>query len=218
MKVCTDSCIFGAWFSEKIAPGSNVLDIGAGSGLLTFMLAQKTSGKLHGIEIDPSSFEQLQANISHSNWKDRIEVFNGDAATYMLPLQYDFIITNPPFYEADLKSPDRQRNIAMHSAELTLQTLTGIIDKYLSPNGSFGILLPYSRTEECISVAGEKGFFLNEQLLIQQTPAHYYFRSILHFSRSKTDALQKHELIIRGADNSYTPGFISLLKDYYLYL
>lgn len=218
MKVCTDSCIFGAWVAQKIAPHSNVLDIGAGSGLLTLILAQKTNGNLQGIEIDPSSFEQLQENISNSIWQNRIQVFNGDAAIYAFPLPYDFIITNPPFYETDLKSPDKQRNTAMHSTALTLQTLTDIINKNLSPQGSFGILLPYNRTEEYISEATKNGFFLNDQLLVKQTPKHDYFRSILHFGRNKNNSPEKSDLIIKDLNNNYTDDFISLLKDYYLYL
>ncbi|MBN8787075.1 MAG: methyltransferase, partial [Terrimonas sp.] len=72
MKVCTDACILGAWFAEKIPDKSLVLDIGAGSGLLTLMLAQKNNGHFHGIEIDLPSFGQLQQNIANSNRQNHI--------------------------------------------------------------------------------------------------------------------------------------------------
>ena len=45
MKVTTDSCFFGAWAAEQIKnlqlKIENILDIGAGSGLLSLMIAQK---------------------------------------------------------------------------------------------------------------------------------------------------------------------------------
>lgn len=218
MKVCTDACILGAWFAGKIPDDSDILDIGAGSGLLMLMLAQKTGGALYGIEIDSTCFTQLKDNVAQSPWNQRISVCNADASTYIFPRLYDFIITNPPFYKDDLKSPDAKKNIAMHSTGLTLETLTNVIDKNLTANGSFGILLPYHRTAEYISVAQAKGFFLSEKLLIKQTPAHTYFRSVLHFTRNQPGNPREHELTIKNNNAGYTQEFTALLKDYYLYL
>src|ERR1700737_2802949 len=91
MKVCTDACILGAWFAEKIPSYSMILDIGSGTGLLMMMLAQKNKAEIQGIEIDLSSFKQLKENISHSKWKDKLKAFPGDVRTFKFPTKYDFI-------------------------------------------------------------------------------------------------------------------------------
>ena len=98
MKVCTDACILGAWFSAKIARYSTVLDIGSGTGLLMMMLAQRSQAEIHGIEIDPTAYEQLKENTSQNDWQERLKVFAGDARSFHFPLKYDFIISNPPFF------------------------------------------------------------------------------------------------------------------------
>lgn len=218
MKVCTDSCILGAWFAQKTAGKKRILDIGAGSGLLSLMLAQKSEAAIDAIEIDPSSFQQLNQNIADSPWKDNITAIKGDAATYTFPAQYDFIITNPPFYEGDLLSPEKQKNIAKHHTGLTLQQLTGVIENNLSPDGSFGILLPFHRTDVYKTIARKSGFFLHEQLFVRQTPGHDYFRTVLHFSKQETDGLQTYSYTIKDNHHAYTPEFTALLKDYYLHL
>ncbi|MBX2923390.1 MAG: methyltransferase [Chitinophagaceae bacterium] len=216
MKVTTDSCILGAWFAGKKLPAANVLDIGAGSGLLTLMLAQKMQATFHAIEKDNSSFGQLEQNIRNSPWNNRISAFHADAVTFGFPVKYDFIISNPPFYENELKSPDNRKNMAMHDTSLTLDVLICVINNHLTPDGSFGILLPYYRKDYFIQLAAEKDFRLLEELHIRQTPEHPCFRSILHFSKTRQSENSIAMLTIRNSSNTYTPEFVSLLKDYYL--
>lgn len=218
MKVCTDACILGAWFAEKISQESSVLDIGAGSGLLTLMLAQKVKAQFDAIEKDAQSFKQMTENIERSKWKDTINAYMGDAITYVFPQLYDFIICNPPFYENDLKSDDKKKNLAKHDTGLTLEALIQVIDQNLAANGSFGILLPFHRTVPFEQIALAKGFHLHEKLLVRQTPGHNFFRSILHFTRSNIHTEQTGELIIKQKDGNYSSAFTTLLKDYYLYL
>jgi tRNA1Val (adenine37-N6)-methyltransferase len=218
MKVCTDACILGAWFAEKIAANSMVLDIGSGSGLLMMMLAQKNNAEIHGIEIDPPSFKQLTENINDSKWKDKLKAFHGDARTFTFPNQYDFIITNPPFFENDLLANEDNLNVARHSKLLTLEELVKVIDLNLSKDGSFGILLPFHRLEYFAGLSNKHGFWLSEQLLVKQTPSHNYFRAILHFKRKADEFTARHELVIQDGKANYTPEFTGLLKDYYLYL
>lgn len=218
MKVCTDACILGAWFAEKVSLYSTVLDIGSGSGLLMMMLAQKNKADIHGIEIDPPSFNQLEENINQSKWKDKLKAFAGDARTFAFPGKYDFIITNPPFYENDLRADKETLNVARHSTLLTLEELIKIIDGNLSVDGSFGILLPFHRLEYFTGLSKAHGFGLSEQLLVKQTPVHNYFRAILHFKRKADKSTLQQELVIQDSKANYTPQFTALLKDYYLYL
>jgi tRNA1Val (adenine37-N6)-methyltransferase len=218
MKVCTDACVFGAWFAAKIADYSMILDIGSGTGLLIMMLAQKSSSEIHGIEIDLSSFKQLKENISQNEWAPRLKVSPGDAKTFSFPGRYDFIITNPPFYEHDLAADSEQKNLAMHSRELKLEELVTIIHNNLAPHGSFGILLPYHRWEYFDRLAMGSGFFLTEKLFLKQSPLHSPFRAILHYSRHKENFIPEFELIIHDKERNYTVEFTELMKDYYLKL
>lgn len=218
MKVCTDACILGAWFSDRIAGYSRVLDIGSGTGLLMLMLAQRSPAAIHGIEIEPNAYEQLKENISQNTWKERLSAFPGDARTYLFPLKYDFIITNPPFFENDLPGENEGEQVAKHSKSLTLDALIGVIDNNLQPRGAFGILLPWHRQAYFSQLAAARGFYVQEKLFVKQSLHHDYFRAILHFSRSRENFAPAHELVIQKEGGAYTDAFIELLKDYYLYL
>jgi tRNA1Val (adenine37-N6)-methyltransferase len=218
MKVCTDACIFGAWFSAKTGGAATVLDIGSGSGLLMMMLAQRSQAEIHGIEIDPAAYKQLQENTSQNDWKTRLKVFAGDARSFRFPLKYDLIISNPPFFENDLLSTDDREQVAKHSKHLTLEALLEVIDANLQPHGAFGVLLPYHRWEEFNKLATQKNFSLTEKLVVRHTPKHAPFRAILHYTRSLNNVAHSFQLTIQQPTGGYTPEFVDLLKDYYLYL
>lgn len=218
MKVCTDACILGAWFSAKLPQYATVLDIGSGTGLLMMMLAQRSQAEIHGIEIDLAAYKQLKENTSQNDWKTRLKVFPGDARTFRFPLKYDFIISNPPFFEDDLQSTDDREQIAKHSKHLTLEELIEVISNNLQPHGAFGILLPYHRWAYFNELATRYNFSLMEKLFVRQSPRHPFFRAILHYTRTPDHFAPEFELTIQEPDRTYTPEFVELLKDYYLYL
>ncbi|CAM7704875.1 Enzyme [Klebsiella pneumoniae] len=62
MKVGTDGILLGAW--APIAGVTHVLDIGAGSGLLALMLAQRTGDDVHveAVELDEEAAAQAREN------------------------------------------------------------------------------------------------------------------------------------------------------------
>lgn len=220
MKVCTDACLLGAWVAEKLtghlANTKNILDIGAGTGLLSLMLAQKSSAFIDSVELEESAALQAAENMAASPWKNRCRVIQGDIKTIALERKYDCIISNPPFYQADLKSPDSAKNRAMHSEALGLDELIIAIQKNLQPMGYFALLLPYQREAECLNLCAQKGYVCAERIRVKQTAAHPFFRSMLLFSKEGAE-LSTGTLIIRE-NRGYGPEFTALLKDYYLYL
>jgi tRNA1Val (adenine37-N6)-methyltransferase len=217
MKVCTDACIQGAYTARHVA-GRTVMDIGTGTGLLSLMLAQQLPATtITAIELDSNAAAQAAANVAASPWANQISVITTDVKELPVTEPYDFIITNPPFYEADLKSSNQLRNQAMHATTLNYGSLINVMLDHLAPAGSFSILLPYRPFADFNKIAVDKGFYARELLNVRQSEQHDYFRTIGIFTRGTGDTIQK-EMSIRSADNTYTAAFTALLKDYYLYL
>lgn len=227
MKVTTDSCLFGAWVAEKvrshdpIAIGSevgNVLDIGAGTALLSLMIAQKNNSPIDAIEIDKDAFLQASENIAASPWSERIKISHADIKYFHPPAKYDIIISNPPFYENEWQSESLQRNTAHHSSELLLTDLLEIISDFLNPGGRFYLLLPYKRHEEIMKLLDQKKIFLSRKILVRQSDNHAYFRFMIEGCFERSAGTIAKELSIKNKNNEYTEEFTTLLKDYYLYM
>ncbi|TWI85234.1 tRNA1Val (adenine37-N6)-methyltransferase [Lacibacter cauensis] len=234
LKVSTDSCLFGAWIAEEVrsmkyevrsvgTPLTThhsplaILDIGAGTGLLMLMLAQKNNAMIDGIEIDEPSYQQAKENIEASPWKERLQLFQADVKQFSFSKKYDLILSNPPFYEGDLKAGAANRNVAMHDAGLKLDELVGIVAANLTEAGSFAVLLPFTRAEYMIEKAATANLHLQKHVQVKQSVKHGYFRSMLLFAHTTKEPVVE-ELAIKDADNNYTVDFVNLLKDYYLYL
>ncbi len=216
MKVCTDACLFGALVADNLMPSANCLDIGAGTGLLTLMLAQKDPQlKIDAVELDEAAAKQAGENFESSPWNKRLTIHHTDILAFKPTNKYDYIISNPPFFEGDLLSDDAAKNKAKHHTGLSLEQLLNSIKRLLSPTGVFAILLPYHRVSFFEALAEGHDFYCQKKILVKQTVDHPYFRGILFFSREKHQT-ESTELSIKNSEGKYTEAFIRLMKDYYL--
>ncbi len=199
--------------------GLKLLDIGAGSGLLSLMMAQRfPHAQIDAVEIDEPAAQQAQENFTRSPWKERLTLLTADIRELTLPKKYDLIISNPPFFENDLKSKDEQRNLALHSEALHLPELMEVASKHLAPRGKFAVLLPFHRREAFEKTAAAHTLSVEKRTQVRQTPGHPPFRSMLLFTLQQPPvAVTDTTLIIKERDR-YTPQFKDLLQAYYLHL
>ncbi len=229
MKVTTDGCLFGAWIAKESEVGSQesrepenqLLDIGTGTGLLSLMIAQHNSNTIiDAIEIDNEAYEQAKENVVSSPWANRINVIHSDIKEFQSLQQYDIIVSNPPFYENELKSNSSKKNKAHHDETLLLDDLLAIIKQALKPKGRFYLLLPYKRNNEIESAVAKNNLVITGKTLVKQSTQHSYFRILLSgtHSENKKEDFITNEIAIRDNEEKYTPEFIDLLKDYYLHL
>jgi len=225
MKVTTDACLFGAMIPDQIKNEelviNNLLDIGTGTALLSLMYAQKNpAATIDTIEIDMKAAVQAKENVQSSPWKERINIINDDARTFEFGKKYDLIISNPPFYEKEIKAGSSKKNIAHHNDGLVMEELLTIIKNTLKHTGIFFLLLPYKRNEEIKKLLTKNEFEILQMVFVKQSTQHDYFRIILtgKFKTDKLTEIELNEISIWDEKQQYTTEFVELLKNYYLHL
>ena len=230
MKVTTDACLFGAWAAREIVSWQsvinpqqlgkrNMVDIGTGTGLLTLMIAQKNPHLIiDSFEIDKNAYEQAKENIKASPFKNKFCVWHNDILEERSLRKYDIVISNPPFYEKELKSVNTVKNIAHHNDSLPLEKLLPVIKSCLQAVSKFYLLLPYKRKKEIESLLQKNSLHPTKIVSVRQSVNHEFFRLMLEGSLFNDYEAEVSEISITESDGQYTPEFVKLLKDYYLYL
>lgn len=217
MKVCTDSCVFGAY--AEVAQAQHILDIGAGTGLLSLMIAQRSMVNIDAVEIDPAAQQQAQENFAASPWATRLQlhpVSLQDFAKYNRQA-YDVILSNPPFFLSSLKSPDTARNTAKHTGALFFEDILAFAQKHLAPEGKSYLLLPPAEAAHFAALAQVHNLYLADTLEVYTRIGGKCIRHIQTYTFSLHKTPIARQLCIRAADAvTYTPEFVELLQAYYL--
>lgn len=218
MKIGTDGVLLGAWCPIDNNPFS-VLDIGAGTGILSLMLAQRYNAEqIDSLEIDEEAYEQCVENFENSPWSDRLFCFHAGLDEFIEEPEdeYDIIISNPPFYSENYKTDDSQRDLARFQDALPFEDLIEAADLLLSENGIFAVIIPYKEEERFIDLCAEVELFPVKVTRVKGSHSTPIVRSLLAFKRYELSVLTADELVIEISRHEYTNDYINLTKDFYL--
>lgn len=229
MKVGTDGVLLGAW-APLINNPYNILDIGAGTGLISLMIAQRSHAEqIDAIEIEENAYEECVDNFENSPWADRLFCYHAGLDEFVEELQeideetdefemleqYDVIVSNPPFYSEDYKTDDASRDLARFADALPFDELVEAAYLLLSENGIFSVIIPYSAEEEFIALAKQSLLFPLKITRVKGATTTEIKRSLLAFTRIEQTPLID-ELVIETSRHEYTPEYIELTKEFYL--
>ena len=258
MKVGTDAVILGAAaalpsFPETSGPdgkespsrdsetsflpstGIQVLDAGCGSGVIALMIAQRLEAagfreyNVTGVEIDGLAAEEAGRNFAASPWSARLRCLNASLLSFAPETGYDLIVSNPPYYDASLLSPDSRRSTARHTGgeAFSYAQLLEFAAGHLSAGGTLALILPHQEQTHLLRLAASYGLRALRLLHIRTTPSKEPSRLVAEFTSSAAPVSHPSSpvesfLTIQDAarfpqnKNSWTDEYLALTGDFYL--
>jgi tRNA1Val (adenine37-N6)-methyltransferase len=216
MKVGTDGVLLGAWVD--LPKTGNFLDIGTGTGLLSLMMAQRSQAKITAIECIEQASKQAKENIQISPWASQIQVIQENIENYNSDVKFDFIISNPPFFNNSQLAPNLERNTARHTLHLSPETLIKQVNRLLSINGSFACIYPPAEAEIIEKIANKLNLFCNKKAFVYPTQEKRPHRKMLTFGYRNQSCQTENIIIETEVRHKYTERYKELTKDYYLYM
>ena len=215
MKVGTDGVLLGAW--ADVSGAVRILDAGCGSALIALMVAQRNAkARITAIDIDEGAINQSVVNVQASPWSERIEVLLADLRTYSLDEHYDHIVSNPPFFNDSLSSPDEQRAVARHSLTLSYDDIVVAALRLLRPGGRLSIVLPAAEAALFRRVAFGR-MWLRRQLNIFTHAGEMPKRVLMEFELSAEPIMPKvDDLSVYDTGGEYSEKYRRLTGEYYL--
>ena len=221
MKVGTDGVLLGAWAEG----GRRILDIGTGTGLIALMMAQRfAEADVTAIDIDATACRQAAENVAASPFAQRIETLNISLQEYVKgaspitggALRFDAIVSNPPFFENSLRSPDSGRSIARHADSLPFPDLFNGVSQLLSDDGVFSVIIPAEKMETFCANSYLSGFYISRKYMLKTTPCKPAKRCILAFRKHLPESLEQREVHLQNEDGSRSEWYRDLTADFYL--
>ena len=156
--------ILGKYLMKLRLSGSQILEMGSGSGLLS-LIAAKEGARVTSVDINPVAVECTKANAARNNLTHMLTVIESDLFSGVAAnARFDYIIWNPPFFPQEPED-EAAKAWKVGKGYRVLSRFAEQAGSYLSPGGR--IIMPLSsqlKVEEIVH------FFTGFGL--QGTPVH----------------------------------------------
>lgn len=200
-----------------------ILDVGTGCGVIALICAQRfEEAAIEAIDIDEASVQEASENFRLSPWNDRLKCEMAKFSEWASSKKsepYDLIISNPPYFDAGIDSPDSARLIARHEGSLSPESLIRIGKNIIAPYGTIAMIFPSDRYDEIIGVALSEGMKIERAAYIRGHRKAEVKRIMVELKKAERNpgyVVVPEIVTLEEIPGEPTKEYKSLCRDFYL--
>ena len=198
------------WLSaavNNVKKGDSFLDVGSGTGAASLCLAERFKNfdiNITGLEIQKNLTDVANKSADANNY-DFLNFVNTDIFEAKIPhCSFNHVITNPPYAENDMPSPNQSKATAHNFQYKNLGNWISFCIKMLKPQGYFYMINRAEALENIISnISGKLGGI--EVFLLYSKDGQKAKRVIVKAKKdSKTPLIIQPGIIVHDNDSKYS--------------
>ena len=198
-----DSIILGDF--AKMKKDKVALDIGAGSGVLSFLTNSLYElKKVYAVEIQKTKADLLRENIALNDIRN-IELINDDLKKIdFKENSLDYIITNPPYYKItdNIGNKEEEFLISRQEKYLKLEDIFAFANKTLKDKGK---LFMIHKPERMVEIFNKSGNLKPKRIRFVESRVYQKPQFILiEFVKNARDGLKIEDPLVIYEGNSYS--------------
>lgn len=147
-----DAIILAAALDEKAMKGRlRILDAGTGNGSVALCVLKRfAAAEAVGIDILPEMAAAANESAEINGLSERFRARQGDITSLKSSLQFDAVLTNPPYFPGGRDSPNPIRRSARSLTQTTLAEWVAACGRNLKSNGLFAMVYDAGRLGEIL--------------------------------------------------------------------
>ena len=190
-KVNSDTSILG--MSLDMLKGKDILDIGCNTGALLLYGHYKGSKYLYGVDINKKALKLAEKNIS--KYTKDFKLFNKDVRELNID-KVDVIVCNPPFFEMNNVTPNKNLKDAMFEESLPINDLFDTYRRLLKDNGEVYMIYPADRYPELYQNIIDHKMKIMKMRFVHDKNSEYALRVVLKLKIGKMTKMRVLKPII----------------------
>ncbi len=193
-------------FISQYSLRGNVLDVGCGVGIIGLLAARDFPVTMTAIDKQPEMIAYTQHNYAINNLEIKVHI--GDFGDMAGEDRYEYILSNPPFYDpAVIQSKDLCLNTARYAQHLPSEVLINTAKRLLRPRGYLIFCYDAKQTDQILTQLRHAK--LNPEVIRFVHPkTDKEAKIVLIAARANSKAMLKvlPPLIVFDAQNRYLPN------------
>jgi len=140
-------------------PFDTLLELGAGSGIISLLLSLKPFRRIVCLEIQPGLAELARRNVRLNGLEEKITVREQDLRTFAAEDRFDIVFSNPPYIKkrGGQLCQSEEKSIAKHEIRCSISDIMHLVAALLKEDGRACFIYPARRKADFDAAAERNG-------------------------------------------------------------